>query len=291
MSHIHNDPEGALPNETREAKIIVAALADCDVENLDITLQEDNVDNDKLHDDDLAGRNSISERKESDHILSTVQNNEESNSESDNSEFTQEIDKTEEKEEPPQVTAIGNKESRDINRFKIFVILILLTVAIVASTCVLVFIKKAEQRQFEEAFHANAIKVLESVRNSIDNTLMPMDNLAVALVSHARAHNQEWPFVMLEDFAVRVAKVLPLTDAIYISVLPLVTPATRLQWENYSRTHDDWVEESFAIQDTWELYYGPKNLTNNPEVAEWEEWALQVSGPFGPLEANTRCGD
>jgi hypothetical protein len=82
-----------------------------------------------------------------------VQNNEESVSESDNSESTIDINTVDDEEVTPQGTAIGTKESRDINRFKIIVILILLAVAIVASTCVLVFIKRAEQSQFEGAFH------------------------------------------------------------------------------------------------------------------------------------------
>ena len=55
-----------------------------------------------------------------------------------------------------------------------------------------------------------------------------------------------------------------------------------LQWENYSRTHDDWLIESFTIQDTWERYYGPKNLTFDADAA------AQVNGNFGLLEANIR---
>ena len=181
-----------------------------------------------------------------------------------------------------QTITIGNKESNDINRFKVIVILILLLVAVVASSCVAVAVKKAEQNQFVDKFHYDALKVLESVRNSIDNTLMPLDNLAVALVSHAKAHEEEWPFVTIEHFAIRIAKILPLTDAIWITVLPVVTPDQRLQWENYSRTHDDWLIESFTIQDTWERYYGPKNLTFDADAA------AQVNGNFGLLEVNIR---
>jgi hypothetical protein len=82
-----------------------------------------------------------------------------------------------------------------------------------------------------------------------------------------------------------MAKVLPLTDAIWIAVLPVVTPEKRLLWENYSRTHDDWVDESLAVQDTWELFHGPKNLTFNNEM---KDLAAEISGSYGPLDANTR---
>jgi type II secretory pathway pseudopilin PulG len=212
-----------------------------------------------------------------------IENNEESVSESESSTSPQENHTVNEEESPTQALIIGNKESKEVNRFKVVVILILIIVAVVSSTCVFVFIKKAEQNQFEETFHDNALKVLEAVRNSIDNTLMPLDNLAVTLVSHAKAQKSEWPFVTLDDYGVRIAKVLPLTDAIWITLLPVVTPATRLQWENYSRTHDDWVGENFAVQNTWEMYYGPRNLTFDEEGAE------VVTGNFGPLESNIRC--
>ena len=221
-------------------------------------------------------------RKQNEFSPKPIQNIEESVSESESSILSQEANAVNQAESPVQALGIGNEESRDINRFKIVVILILLVVAVVSSSCVVVFIKKAEQSEFEERFHSDALKVLESVRNSIDNTLIPLDNLAVTLVSHANAQNAKWPFVTLEDYGVRIAKTLPLTDAIWITVLPVVTPENRPQWENYSRTHDDWLVENFSIQDTWELYYGPKNLTFDAEAA------AEVTGNFGVLEANTR---
>ena len=162
------------------------------------------------------------------------------------------------------------------------VMVTLLVVAAVASTCVLVFTNKSEQRQFEESFHNDAIKVLDAIGNSIDNTLMPLDNLAVALVSHANADNLTWPFVTLDDFAVRVAKVLPLTDAIFIAVLPVVTPANIFQWDNYSRTNNGWVDEAIDIQESWELYYGPQNLTFDHDLSP------EITKSAGPVKANTR---
>ena len=220
--------------------------------------------------------------KQNEVLTKPIQNMEESVSGSESSILSQVTKEVKQAESPAQALGIGNEESRDINRFKIIVILILLAVAVVSSSCVVLFIKKAEQNDFEDKFHNDALKLLESIRNSIDNTLIPLDNLAGTLVSHAKAQNTKWPFVTLEDYGVRIAKTLPLTDAIWITVLPVVTPENRPQWENYSRTHDDWLVENFSIQDTWELYYGPKNLTFDAEAA------AEVTGNFGVLEANTR---
>jgi hypothetical protein len=72
----------------------------------------------------------------------------------------------------------------------------------------------------------------------------------VSLVSSAKAQNEEWPFVTIADYGVRVAKMLPLTDAFWTTVLPVVAPTDKEKWENYSRAHDGWVEENFHVQDT-----------------------------------------
>jgi hypothetical protein len=233
-----------------------------------------------------AGNSVLRTKQDEEYTSRIVHSNEDSESESESNAAMQKIDTAQQEDTTlPMGMSIGSNESKDIHRFKVIVMLVLLALAIVSSSCVVVFIKKAEQDRFENQFHDDALKVLESVRNSIDNTLMPMDNLAVALVSHAKARGDEWPFVTIEDFAVRIAKVLPLTDAIWITVLPVVTPDKRLQWENYSRTHDNWVVESLAVQDTWELYFGPKNITYNEEM---QGWAEEIGGVDGPLDANTR---
>jgi hypothetical protein len=191
-------------------------------------------------------------------------------------------DNNADQEDTREAATLGRDESRHIYRFKIVFILIILSVAVVSSSCVYVFIKKAEQSRFEQKFNKDAANIFLSVRNSIYNSLLLLDSLSVALVSSAKAKNEEWPFVTIEDYGVRVAKMLPLTDAFLTTLLPVVTPANRVKWENYSRTHNGWVQENFDVQDTWDLYYGPKMLLFD------EEECAQVQGSFGPVEENVR---
>jgi hypothetical protein len=102
----------------------------------------------------------------------------------------------------------------------------------------------------------------------------------VTLVSEARAKNDTWPFTTPDDFGVRISKILPLMDAHWILLLPVVKPADRQEWEAYTSTHNYWVNQSLDVQNTWDLYYGPKNI-------HWEPPG-QIHGDFGPLEANIR---
>jgi hypothetical protein len=165
--------------------------------------------------------------------------------------------------EVPTTTIIGKKESQEVYKFKIIVLIILFLSAIVTATCVYVFISRKEEEQFTEQFQKSAAKVLDAVGNSIDQTLIPMDTLAVDLVSYARATKSPWPFVTLPDFPLRLAKALPLTDAALLTFIPIVQPQQRAEWEVYVGQNEDWVNQTQELQETWDDYYGVINYNWN----------------------------
>jgi hypothetical protein len=134
--------------------------------------------------------------------------------------------------------------------------------------------------QFAKQFHSYAAKVLDAVDNSIDRTLIPMDSLAVDLVSYAHATNSLWPFVTLPDFPLRLAKALPLTDALLLTFIPIVQPHRRKEWELYASQNDGWVNQTQQLQETWDDYYG--SVTYN-----WNS-SYTIFTDQGDLEANVR---
>jgi hypothetical protein len=175
-------------------------------------------------------------------------------------------------------TIIGKKASEDVYQFKVIVLLILLASAVVVATCVNIYVKKKELSQFDEKFRVDASKILDTVGNSIDRTLISMDNLAVDLVSYARATNSTWPCVTLPNFALRMAKALPQTDSLLIQFLPIVKPSQRKKWEHYVSQNYFWLNETMAIQETWNGYYGPIGYA-------WERKDI-IWGDSGDIEAN-----
>jgi hypothetical protein len=177
-------------------------------------------------------------------------------------------------------TLIGKKASEEVYQFKVIVVLILLVSAVVVATSVNIFVKKKEQSQFAEKFRTDAIKILDTVGNSIDRTLISMDSLAVDLVSYARATNLTWPCVTLPNFALRMAKALPQTDGMVIQFLPIVKPSQRKKWEHYVSQNYFWLNETMAIQETWDEYYGPIRY-------DWKEKNI-IWGDNGDVEANVR---
>jgi hypothetical protein len=165
-------------------------------------------------------------------------------------------DTSEDKAEAPKNT-IGKKESQEVYKFKIIVLIILFLSAIVTATCVYVFITQKEEEQFNKQFQKNAAKVLDAVGNSIDETLIAMDSLAVDLVSYARSSHSPWPFVTMPDFGIRLAKAIPQTDAALLTLVPLVQPWQKADWEEYTVENKYWLNETMKLQETWDGFHSP----------------------------------
>jgi hypothetical protein len=157
-------------------------------------------------------------------------------------------------EAPP---TLAKKETAAVIRLKVIVVFVLVAFTTLVSTVVYVYLSSNEQEQFESQYHDDSRKVLQGMGTSLDQTLGSFDGLAVALVSQARETNQSWPFVTVPDFAVRMSKLLPLTKAININILPIVTPEQRSEWETYTVQNDGWINQGMAVQEAWDGYYGP----------------------------------
>jgi hypothetical protein len=79
-----------------------------------------------------------------------------------------------------------------------------------------------------------------------------------------------------------MAKILPLTDAIIITLLPIVWPEKRKAWEEYSLENDRWVNQSLSLQETWSGFHGQIDYG-------WEPHGI-IYGDDGDIDANIRYG-
>jgi hypothetical protein len=177
---------------------------------------------------------------------------------------------------------ITKKETKDVVRHKVLVLFILLVSASSIATGLFLFISRGETSHFETKFNSDAAKLLDGVGSSLLRTLGLLDILAVAYVSHAHNQNETWPFVTLPDFGARMAKLLPLTDAIYLGFLPLVLPKQKEAWEAYSVETDKWVNQTIKLQETWDGFHGEIDYG-------WQPYGVIFSDD-GDIEANIRYG-
>jgi hypothetical protein len=173
---------------------------------------------------------------------------------------------------------LAKKETRTIFCLRLAVVLVLVISIIGVAFAVYTFTKESEQESFENQFQNDATKVLEVIGSTLEKAMGAFDVLAVTLVSSAQAMNQTWPFVTLPNFGVHVAKVLPLSKAIFIQFIPLVTPENRIEWETYSLQNKDWVDETIRVQEKWKNYYGPK-------IDQWTAHGI-IHGDFGDMPYN-----
>ena len=198
-----------------------------------------------------------------------------------------------------------NKEASQHRQIRTLKITILLFFLITAAGVGLAFffyqkdIKLAETQRQQEQFEQDSANVLIAIGASLDATLGAADAFAVDMISHARTTNQSWPFVTMPNFAVKAKKLLSLTDATYLNTYPLVKGDQREAWENYTKNHNGWVEESIQIQNNDVNYHGPqiteeymKDYAGHYDLIhgydeyfyEWENntVGVQHSGPYLP---------
>lgn len=176
-----------------------------------------------------------------------------------------------------QLESYGIKpnDTKAIFALKVSLLLVLVGSALGAALGTYFYISHSEHAQFVSSFHDDASKLLEAIGSNIDRTLGLLDGLSLTMVSSAKAAGDEWPFVTLPNFGVRMSKILHSSKAIAISVSPIVTPQKRREWEAYSLANDYWVNESMAIQETWGGY-------NGPVVYDWEPHGV-IHGDFDDI--------
>jgi class 3 adenylate cyclase len=193
---------------------------------------------------------------------------------------------------------LARREDRVVFRMKLAVILVLLLTS--AYVCVGVYftIRDDEVQNFEDAFRADAGKVVGAFYQGLQNQIEALDALSVTITSHATESGATFPNVGLPDFPARFANARVLSGSFTISWTPLVTDTTRSSWERYSKGHIDHFEAALRV-DTMlqkiqnEAYnltgstYPPSHIMPNPIIRLEQNGTFAVAkpnmGPYYPI--------
>jgi hypothetical protein len=182
---------------------------------------------------------------------------------------------------PKKEQGIASNETRKVNFYRTLVVLVLVFAAIGTGVGIYFYISTSEQHAFERGYYSAAHKVLGAVGKSLEQTLKGMESLSVQIVSHVHATNQSWPTVYVPDYAFRASKIMALTDLVILSLMPLVTNNTRLEWEEFSvqPQYDEWLNSSIALQQDFDLFHGP---------VAWMDYDKRgtIWGDFGDIPYN-----
>lgn len=183
---------------------------------------------------------------------------------------------------------LARKESIAVAWVKGVVFLVLLATTVLVSTGVYLYTKKDQEQNFEQAYMADATKVLESFHYAVVRKLEAVDALSVTFTSHAKSTGATFPNVTLPDFEIRCSNARVLSDSVVFNYSPLVTDETRKGWEAYQiENRDNTFDESFASeashlkhQDIQFGHYDGRNLEEAPVVLRDE---IANLGPDGSL--------
>lgn len=142
-------------------------------------------------------------------------------------------------EDEPHKHPLAAKESKRVRRTKCFVIFFLLIIMIGVSISAYVLECNKEDGEFQRQFDDHSCKVLSTIGSKLVHTLQASDAFVVSVASLASATNQNWPFVVVPDFAVRAEKIRSLANAVYVSTYTLVQPNRRREWESFTAQYGE----------------------------------------------------
>uniref|UniRef100_A0A7S3DSF0 Phosphodiesterase n=1 Tax=Entomoneis paludosa TaxID=265537 RepID=A0A7S3DSF0_9STRA len=144
---------------------------------------------------------------------------------------------------------LAQKETKAVFGLRVLVILVLLLAAVGVSLAVYFITSNAESAEYDAQFTGAADKVLSSFENIVGQKMGAIGSFCLGITSFAESQSEYWPFVTLEDFEQRSASARTLSNALHMSLLPLVTDTERSEWEDYSVQNLEWYLEGRAYQE------------------------------------------
>ena len=141
---------------------------------------------------------------------------------------------------------IAAAETKRINFLRGAVLILLLSIAVLATIGVYRFTVQQEQQRFEIDFATNANTIIDSFHDAIERRLGAISFLSNSITSFALATpDMEFPFVTLPHFEVLGGDLRIQASALIIHWLPLVTDDNRLEWEQYALENRFQIDETF----------------------------------------------
>jgi hypothetical protein len=181
-------------------------------------------------------------------------------------------------------SAIAQQESTDVFRIKLVVFLVLLVSAIVVAQTLWLYINQSEERQFHKSFTDDAEKIFAAVGANLAQTHDLLTTVATQVTALAAATNQSWPYVTVPSFAQMASQILPLSHAVRLAVLPVVSQSQRYEWERYTAQPSSraWIAESVHFQNThWHV--NATTTRNGTSTSLHETFLHQFDGASSPM--------
>ncbi|KAG7373590.1 adenylate/guanylate cyclase [Nitzschia inconspicua] len=143
-----------------------------------------------------------------------------------------------------EVARLALQETKNVKVWRRNVLLMILIMGALVTTLTYIFLRDEENEDFDTAF---ASTLEDSIEFHISGVLEATAGLSRVLTSEADKKNETWPFVTLSSFEVYVGNTRAQASSELIVVAPIVTKENIESWNEYSREHQGWIDESFAV--------------------------------------------
>jgi hypothetical protein len=135
---------------------------------------------------------------------------------------------------------LGQAETNAVFRLRLVVFLVMLLAAFAVSVSIYLITSKAEEEEFESQFDGAASKIVETFQNVVQQKVAAISSLAVAIIAHGVDHSRDWPFVTLSSFQQRSSTARTLSDALFVTISPMVSDEDRKEWEDFVVLEDSY---------------------------------------------------
>lgn len=166
---------------------------------------------------------------EEDDDCSDIEENEEASSSADRT-MTNSV--SEEYKMKELQDALTKRESQNVFKLRIIMVLVLLLTAASISTVVYLVSNGGESTEFESSFEGAAAKVLEQFE-TIVHDLGSLGGLATSATTAGMRGDEAWPLVTMDNFHERAASVRFLSGALLLSIAPMVELDLVSVWDEY----------------------------------------------------------
>lgn len=164
-------------------------------------------------------------------------------------------------------------------RKKAITIIGMLTVALLLSALIMGCNMSGKNRHrlhrhdYKNKFKEDAENILAGIRTNIYSTLEATDAFATSMVYQAKASNQAYPFVKIDDFDDQSGKLLNTSRAKYITTYQMVGSDQLADWEDFAANHSSEISQILR----------PHNYDNNGTSIGWDLPSWQHT-PKIPIE-------
>ncbi|CAB9527788.1 expressed unknown protein [Seminavis robusta] len=125
------------------------------------------------------------------------------------------------------------KDIKMINIIRSFVVLLMLTIAMVSANSVFVYAFIQEENHYDESLEDLSLKLVDHFYAELERKVAAAQTLSTSFTSYAHSTNVRWPYVSFPDFAEQCLVPRQTGQIAAVSFLPLVHHSQRDNWEHY----------------------------------------------------------